>query len=393
MGYLVDLATVTLDDLNSGNSASWIQAMPLGTYDHPVYGEIDFTPEKIAQFAENVNSNVRGTELDIDYDHKEHGGQAAGWVKRAEARPTGLWILVEWTKQAADFIKSKAYKYFSPEFDDEWTNPKTKVTYQNVLFGGGITNRPFLKDILPLNLSEAFAEAGNSTNEGGGIVDPEQLKEVAKLLGLPDDATGDQILGALQVKFGTPSDDGTADPADPNESGTAAPSAPASGTGTAAAAELSEHAALTKLSESNPAIKQLMDVVSAQGKELKEARVDKALVTLSEKAKTKGWGIPPTTKDALREVLIASTNQQLSDSVVQAFDKLLDTGLVQLGEVGSERHDSSGADVAKQFSDAVQKIQTDHKVDYADACIMVAKEQPQLFADYQNASYAFRETN
>lgn len=87
MGYLVDLATVTLDDLNSGNSASWIQAMPLGTYDHPVYGEIDFTPEKIAQFAENVNSNVRGTELDIDYDHKEHGGQAAGWVKRGETLP------------------------------------------------------------------------------------------------------------------------------------------------------------------------------------------------------------------------------------------------------------------------------------------------------------------
>src|SRR5690348_2984540 len=98
--------------------------MPLGTYEHPLHGKIDITPERIARFAENVRNNVREIELDIDYDHKANGGDAAGWVRQAEARPDGLWILVEWTKSAYGKIKERAYRYFSPEFVDEWTHPK-----------------------------------------------------------------------------------------------------------------------------------------------------------------------------------------------------------------------------------------------------------------------------
>ena len=32
---------------------------------------------------------------------------------------------MEWTAKAWEAIKSKAYRYFSPEFDDEWSDPKT----------------------------------------------------------------------------------------------------------------------------------------------------------------------------------------------------------------------------------------------------------------------------
>ena len=147
--------------------------MPLGKYSHPIYGEIDITPDKVQRFANNVNNRIRTTELDIDYDHKEYNGEAAGWVKQAEPRENGLWILVEWTAKAWEAIKSKAYRYFSPEFDDEWSDPKTGEKYTDVLFGGGITNRPFLKDILPLNLSEKFSEL-----EGDKNMTPEQIKEL-----------------------------------------------------------------------------------------------------------------------------------------------------------------------------------------------------------------------
>jgi len=400
MGYLVDLFEVKLNDLASGAASSWIQAMPLGTYEHPIYGEIDFTADKIQQFADNVNNGVRGTELDIDYDHKEYGGQAAGWVKQAEARTDGLWILVEWTKQAAELIKNKAYKYFSPEFDDEWTNPKTKTTYSNVLFGGGITNRPFLKDILPLNLSEAFSAVTN--NEGSGTVDPEQLKSVAKLLGLPDDATGDQILGALQVKLGVP---GNEDPADPNSPDSGAPAAGEPGDGTAKIAEAGAAAAapalseaMIKLAEKDPAVKALMETVNAQGKQLqaqavqlKEAAVSSTITKLSDKAKAKGFALPPTTKDALKETLMKLSDTQLSDSVVQAFDKLLDAGLVELGEKGSARNGNETPDGVKAFTEAVKKAQTDNNIDYADAVLLVSKEQPRLFTDYQKATYSFVE--
>src|ERR1700756_3076619 len=121
-GYWSDLSRLTFDD--SGTTSLWIQAMPLGEYDHPVYGKIDITSDKVKQFAQNVKDKVRGQELDIDYDHKQHGGEAAGWVKDAEDRGSdGLWLLVEGTKRAWEQLKDKAYRYFSPEYNDEWTHP------------------------------------------------------------------------------------------------------------------------------------------------------------------------------------------------------------------------------------------------------------------------------
>ena len=389
MGYLVDLSTVQFDE---ASTSSWIQAMPLGKYDHPIYGSIEFTTDKVKEFADNVNNNVRGTELDIDYDHKSAGPEAAGWVKKAEARPDGLWIFVEWTKKAYEAIKEKAFKYFSPEFDDEWTHPKTGAKHKNVLFGGGITNRPFLKDILPLNLSEAFAETANN-NKGGRIVDPDQLKEVASLLGLEnDDITGDQIVGALKILKAQSSsnDDGANQDSTDAANGVDGESDNSSDAGAPAAVAASEMEALKQLSESNPAIKKLFEVVSAQGAQLKEARVDSTIKSLSDKAKEKGWGIPPTTESALREVLLGSDSQKLSDGVVQAFSKLLETGLVRLGEIGGERQNNS-QDAADRFEKAISKIMEDRKVDYAEAAMLVAQEQPTLFSEYQDAAYAFAE--
>ena len=60
-GYLVDLRSLQFNDLGTeGNATTWIQAMPLGNYKHPVYGDIDITPERVMRFATNVNNGVRG---------------------------------------------------------------------------------------------------------------------------------------------------------------------------------------------------------------------------------------------------------------------------------------------------------------------------------------------
>src|SRR5262245_39533640 len=174
-GYWVDLETV---QLSFDNESTWIQAMPLGTYNHPIWGTMTFTPERVDTFVKNFNDRVRGTDIDIDYDHKVKTDKAAGWVKAAENRgASGLWIKVEWTPDALKALRNKEYRYFSPEYADEWTSPKGD-TYRDVLVGGALTNRPFLKDILPINLSEIWA--GNSNKppkEEGKQVD---LKELAK---------------------------------------------------------------------------------------------------------------------------------------------------------------------------------------------------------------------
>lgn len=139
-------------------TSSWIQAFPLGRWNHPVYGEIEITPERVARFAENINNNVVKTQLDIDYRHKADpakGGQAAGWVARAEDRgDQGLWINIEWTEDAANEVKQNKWKYFSPEFADEWEDTATGAKHHDVMLGGALTNRPFLREIQPINLEE-----------------------------------------------------------------------------------------------------------------------------------------------------------------------------------------------------------------------------------------------
>src|SRR6266498_998766 len=190
----VDLFTIELAE----DEPTVLHAMPNNKrFKHPVFGEIKFTPERIQNFADNVNNKVRGVDLDIDYDHKQssaHGTKAAGWVTKAEARPDGLHYHVEFTEEARKAIRNKEYRFFSPEFADSWKNPHTGKVHKDVAFGGGITNRPFLREhIAPVKLSdlEDFDEEGNGMT---------WLEErVNKLFGLTEESSDEDFRKALSA--------------------------------------------------------------------------------------------------------------------------------------------------------------------------------------------------
>jgi hypothetical protein len=376
-GYLVDLAKVKLDESN-GVYTSVIQGMTVGKYQHPVFGEIDITPDRIKRFAENVNNHVRGTDLDIDYDHKARSGEAAGWVKSAEARNDGLFLHVEWTEEAAGKIKNKAYRYFSPEFDDEWTHPKSGQKFQDVLFGGGITNRPFLKDIMPINLSEAFASAEQVETDEGGKMDPKKLRE---LLGLPEDATDEQVTTKL-TELKTAQDQNK-----PGEGGDKKG-------GAGGASQLSEE--VIRLAEQSPAVKALTDLVATQSKQLEEigttlrlAEVKNTTTQLSESAAAKKRAYPAAVLEGVQKLLLKVTDKQLSEEIVKTFSDLSDSGFVELGERGSTP-DEHSSDSVKQFEAAVKKFQDDNpKASYLDAVNEVARRDPKLFSEYRSESTAF----
>src|SRR5437762_3006951 len=79
----------TTIELKEGEDSTWIQILPVKTLEHPKHGTIDITSERVGRFAENINANVRGIDLDVDYDHKDDpakGHKAAGWIKKGEAR-------------------------------------------------------------------------------------------------------------------------------------------------------------------------------------------------------------------------------------------------------------------------------------------------------------------
>jgi phage I-like protein len=388
-GYLVDLEGVQFDDETSG---TWIHAMGLGKFHHPMYGQIDLTPERIKRFADNFANRVRGIDIAIDYDHRAHGGDAAGWVRKAEPRSDGLWLFVEWTKSAYQKLKEKAYKYFSPEFLDEWEHPETRIKFKDVLFGGGITNRPFLKNLVPINMTEFVNHAS-----GGQSMDANDvLKELAKKLGLPEDTDPGVILGTLIAKLPD-------DKEKEEEEGGGGPPGGEQKTPEQIAADEKAAADAKALAEKDkgkddkpvvldeaalmqlPFVKTLMETVQNQGKKLDEDQVGKDMVALDEKAASKKVAIPPTVKEGLKKQLSELPPSQ-RPGLIKLFEGMIEAGQVgvKLGENGHSGHEQSKT-AADAYETAVTKKMTESqgKLTYADAAMLVAGEQPQMYVEYQ----------
>jgi phage I-like protein len=383
-GYWTDLSTVSAVKLaDSENMVSTIMAMPYGEYVHPTYGKLRLTAEKAQRMAQNIANKVRGTDLDIDYDHKAKDGRAAGWIRGAEVRNNGLYVTVEWTKKAWRSIKAGEYKYFSPEYHDQWQHPQTQVVHKDVLFGGGITNRPFLKDILPINMSELFAE---QTQEAG--MDPKKRR---LLLGLPEDATDEQCEAAEDARLKELETDDKTDDKDGK-------GAPVVTEPVAAGEQLPPE--VIQLSESNPAIKALVDgyaalnqQVNIQGAALKLAEVQNQVTKLAEPKD--GYALSAGSQELLQKALM-EPSQATVVALVEALRA--PTGRVQLGEanVRTTTGDGDGEDSTKKFNDAVAAkidaaVKAGGKMDYGDAVSQVAAERPDLFESYRQGSYAFKE--
>jgi hypothetical protein len=397
--YYSDLRSVQLDEHNR----SWIQAMRVGEYVHPRHGKLQFTAERLHRFAENIKNRVRGVDLDIDYDHKadpSKGNEAAGWVKDSKVEGGALWVLVEWTQSAAQKIKERAYRYFSPEFQDSWKDALGQ-THQDVLFGGGITNRPFLKDLLPLNLSElSFNEPKKESS-----MDPKKVRE---MLGLPEDATDQKVeeraaeLRKAETSRGTPTQEEPK--SGPNE-----PAKTSHGNNDALNAQErkdnpfddKDDKQLSELFEKNPFLKKLSETVAEQSATIKK------LTEANQRSEI---------RRQLSDLNVAGSNAKLTPAAIQLAEdvqmgdssKLTDLlklvaenkATVTLGETTGAGYRSSlseegGKDLDAIIEGRVTKMLTEAnatggKMTRPDALEEVFKADHALFAAYQDASYGFK---
>jgi hypothetical protein len=140
---------------------SWIQLARTGSFVSNRYGNFAITRDDLRQMLHNFREVTpkAPTELPIDYDHlsmdpKRPGdGAAAGWLKQVELRHDGdeLWGEVAWTPEAADFIKSGAYRFVSPSFVKDYTY-KDGRKIGTTLLAAAITNHPFLEQMAALTL-------------------------------------------------------------------------------------------------------------------------------------------------------------------------------------------------------------------------------------------------
>jgi hypothetical protein len=262
-----------------------------------------------------------------------------------------------------------------------------------VLFGGGITNRPFLKGILPINLSE-FADDGETDDhqEEGTGMDPKLQR---KLLGLPEDATDEQVTEALAK---LPDDAVIGPPAPPEKETVSTGIVDKDNEGEPLAASDPKIAEVIKLAEAStdPAVKALAELVGGlqktvltQGGALALAEAESTVLKLGQPKDGKMLSA------GAQELVKAALLNPTQENILKLSEGMIKGGIVAAGETVTRPHEGNpdGMSAVKKFDDLVEaKIKaSDGKLDYNTSVELVANEHPQAYAEYRAASYSFVE--
>lgn len=150
-----------------GSAATEVQLLRTGEFDHDFHGEMIITQDLLREMKKNFDDGVRGIDLAVDYAH-ESWAEAAGWIKNVilKEHDNELWIQVKWTDEATEKLNDKRLRYISAEFDTNYKDSETGKKFGAVLFGAGLTNRPFIKKMppilgegLPPEMQQKFVEA------------------------------------------------------------------------------------------------------------------------------------------------------------------------------------------------------------------------------------------
>lgn len=155
------LPTITLKEDN-GRYSSRIPVLPEGKFKHPWYGDLDFSAPTLRAAKRNFDNKVLGVDIMVDEGHDRN--KALGWFRAVHHGTSeiggqshvGLFADIEWNELGRQLLERDIYRYFSAEIGT-YTGPDGKKV-QNVLFGGGLTNRPFFKQMPRVKFEEGEAD-------------------------------------------------------------------------------------------------------------------------------------------------------------------------------------------------------------------------------------------
>jgi len=152
--YKYPLTTQLFDRNDVMNLPTEVECLRVGDFSDDI-SDLTISPEDLTSMVKNFQDKVRRVDLAVDEGHNSMG-PAFGWIKNIYTvnGDTSLWASVEWNIPGKELISNKQYRYLSSEFVFEYTDIETGATVGPTLYGIALTNRPFVKDMQPLTLSD-----------------------------------------------------------------------------------------------------------------------------------------------------------------------------------------------------------------------------------------------
>ena len=338
---------------------------------HGIYGRVKVTAEHLSQMVQNFNANTYGQTIFFDVEHRSDKG-AAGEITALRTDGTYLLADVDWTQHGVDAITHKRHELVSAEFSEEFEDPETGAEAGAVLFGAGLTTRPFVKRMQRVQLSE---DGGATT-----IFLPDNPEEkntmkartrlAAKLIALQLSAAHQQsLLDKFDAAAKTLSDNGAALDATADAFiGVATTLAET----TANPGDFAKIKAVKTLSESDVANMVEKKLAEAETARTQKLTADANAVTAARKVFTDTVGEAKSLDDATRKALSDQAEELVSAGMPEAAIKKLAATLIQSEERilsakklskmgfhadavgGSPRISVDHANEVKQFSDLVR---------------------------------------
>ena len=142
---------------------------------------------------ELIRKQFKDRKLDIviDYEHQtllDVQAPAGGWIKDLYKGPDAVIAKVEWTAKAAEYLKNKEYRYLSPVVMVRKRDQKATAIHSVAL-----TNTPAIDGMFAVVNSLDIDI--DDLSERRMVMD---LKELAKMLGLTETATEEEVRKVLE---------------------------------------------------------------------------------------------------------------------------------------------------------------------------------------------------
>ena len=193
---LITLATMELPAPAEGAAVpDWIHLVPKGAFAaRPEDGRGPWSYDDAR--AVIAESFARRHRIHIDENHSTDtaakmglSAPARGYITEMEERDTGIWGRVDWTESGRALLSDRSYWGISPVLSyDKLTGRVLAIAR------AALTNDPAVPDVLALNSTET----------------PDMfLTKLAKMLGLPEDASEEGVLEALATRIAAPAPEQT----------------------------------------------------------------------------------------------------------------------------------------------------------------------------------------